>query len=654
MLKKLLAVMLICSAIAFTLPETAEANDWKHYVRGVELLEQGRVKEAITELNRAASISPKGSTYRKLAEAYELDKQYQKAADTYYLEAETHRKRGDVNTYLAVKRLADALNTEIDLFVEQKGQRAQGTLGKYEPANGMYIGAYLEQDQIRNQPGNTYRNFNQLTGKQHAVYFTYHHYGREFPHNFARQVKEAGGAIQLALEPRTGLNQVKDDAYLRKFARDAKAAGVPIFLRYASEMNGGWVPWNGNPDLYKEKFRTVAKVMKEEAPNVAMVWAPSATPEAYIDQYYPGDAYVDWVGINLYSVPYLNGDPNRPTDQLNPLDKVEPIYNTYANRKPIMIAETASSHYTSVDQKDKTHFAETKMKMLYDGLKMKYPRVKAVHWFSVDTISAQNIPIDRRSNNYSLTVNDRFLASYKGMIQDPYYLSKVVNGPMAAEDTPDAPVISELEGMNLRQSVKGLGFAKTYDPNISKVVYRLNGATIGQPTQYPFSFNLNYNQLKAGTNQLEAIVFDSKDNVAARKIFTFTKASPVSSIQPNRLVMFLGDEHAYIHDGIMKLLESPFTTGGRTQVPLRFISENLGANVQWDQSSRTVTITKGKTTIRLVIDSTRVTVNGTAKTIDQAPIVRQGTTFVPLRFVTEEQGAEIKYTPGDYRIDITY
>ena len=43
-------------------------------------------------------------------------------------------------------------------------------------------------------------------------------------------------------------------------------------------MNGEWVPWYGDPEKYKEKFRLVHDIMEQEAPNVAMVWSPNFFP----------------------------------------------------------------------------------------------------------------------------------------------------------------------------------------------------------------------------------------------------------------------------------------------------------------------------------------------------------------------------------------
>ena len=183
------------------------------------------------------------------------------------------------------------------------------TLAKFEPARGCYVGAFIELDHI--VKGNI-SNFEEMTHKKHASYFTYCGYGMPFPKAWVDKVKAAGGAPQIAFEPNNGLDEVADDAYLRAWARDAARSRVPIFLRWASEMNGPWIAWHKDPRLYIEKFRLVSEVMRQEAPNVAMVWTPFAEPQRLIAQFYPGDDVVDWVGMNIYSVYVNNGDVNRP------------------------------------------------------------------------------------------------------------------------------------------------------------------------------------------------------------------------------------------------------------------------------------------------------------------------------------------------------
>lgn len=79
----------------------------------------------------------------------------------------------------------------------------------------------------------------------------------------------------------------------------------------------------------------------------------------------------------------------------------------------------------------------------------------------------------------------------------------------------------------------------------------------------------------------------------------------------------------------------PQLMNGRTMVPMRAIFENLGATVNWEQSTQTVTSVKGTTTISLTIGVPGIIINGSTKALDTAPCIMNGRTLVPVRAVSE-------------------
>jgi len=82
---------------------------------------------------------------------------------------------------------------------------------------------------------------------------------------------------------------------------------------------------------------------------------------------------------------------------------------------------------------------------------------------------------------------------------------------------------------------------------------------------------------------------------------------------------------------------------GRTLIPMRILFETLGAKVVWDGKKKTVTATKDTTVIMLTINSNKVIVNGKSITLDTAPKVIKSQTMVPVRFVSETLGANVKW-----------
>ena len=97
----------------------------------------------------------------------------------------------------------------------------------------------------------------------------------------------------------------------------------------------------------------------------------------------------------------------------------------------------------------------------------------------------------------------------------------------------------------------------------------------------------------------------------------------------------------------------PQLVGGRTLLPLRAVAEALGAEVNWDSTNRIVTAIRDGTTIILPLGSTTVTVNGQAVTIDVPATIVGGRTLVPLRFVAESFGIDVNWDGATRTVTIT-
>jgi hypothetical protein len=286
----------------------------------------------------------------------------------------------------------------------------------YIPAEGCYLGAYIQLD---HNSGGDLDRFEEIVGVEHASYFRYVGYGSPFPFRWVREMHQRGILPHIAWEPNDGLDPVQDDDYLRGWMEAAARTEGPIFLRYASEMNGTWQAYSGDPEEYIEKWKLVTRVARELAPNVIMVWCPFATPQSTIDDYYPGDAWVDWVGVNIYSVHHYDGDVTKPAID-DPRDHLRYVYDLHAATKPIAICEYAATHHCAACDHDVTDFGVKQMTKLYESLQTEFPRVKMVTWFSVDTIGT-----GLANNNYSLTCSPEFLERYREMVSNSHFLGRL-------------------------------------------------------------------------------------------------------------------------------------------------------------------------------------------------------------------------------------
>ncbi|HEX5592387.1 MAG TPA: glycosyl hydrolase [Solirubrobacterales bacterium] len=172
------------------------------------------------------------------------------------------------------------------------------------------------------------------------------------------------------------------DNFIRDFAEEARDWGHPFFLRFNWEMNGGWFPWseqaNGNsPGQYVAAWRHVHDVFAAVgATNATWVWCPfvEGGDAARLSSLYPGDAYVDWTGLDGYNWGTNPAGPNgwRSFDQLFAAS-YNAIAGSVAPTKPMMIAEVGSSEIGG----DKAAWIRDALARIPAD----YPQVRAMLWF---------------------------------------------------------------------------------------------------------------------------------------------------------------------------------------------------------------------------------------------------------------------------------
>lgn len=80
-----------------------------------------------------------------------------------------------------------------------------------------------------------------------------------------------------------------------------------------------------------------------------------------------------------------------------------------------------------------------------------------------------------------------------------------------------------------------------------------------------------------------------------------------------------------------------------TMVPVRVISEELGAKVQWSESDRRITVEKNSLKIVMQIDNTETQVNGKSERLEKAPVLWNGSTLLPVRYISEKMGLKVAW-----------
>ena len=187
------------------------------------------------------------------------------------------------------------------------------------------------------------------------------------------------------------------DGVIRSVARKLKGMRRPILLRWGWEMNGDWFVWSGSPEPYVKAYRRIHRIFGDiGAENVAWVWSPNwnSSPDTSgnrIQKYYPGDAYVDWVGVSGYN--FFGESPSTMFSR---------VAHLYGNRKPVILSETAAvAGKAAYIQKLDTWVDRT-------------PAVGAVVWFDTDIQ-------DGTSNNFRFDTDSAAVSAYRAMARSPRF-----------------------------------------------------------------------------------------------------------------------------------------------------------------------------------------------------------------------------------------
>jgi len=154
-------------------------------------------------------------------------------------------------------------------------------------------------------------DYTEMAGKAPNVLTIFESFDDEFAASQARDAYRQGAIPMIRWEPFTP--RLKDiaagryDEYITRFATSIRTVNVPTALTFAHEMNGGWYSWGATRNKasdYVAAWRHLHGLFeKAGATNVIWTWTPNVinpVPSVKLAPLYPGDKYVDWIGIDGY------------------------------------------------------------------------------------------------------------------------------------------------------------------------------------------------------------------------------------------------------------------------------------------------------------------------------------------------------------------
>src|SRR5574341_1741302 len=259
------------------------------------------------------------------------------------------------------------------------------------------------------------RSFENAVGKTAVwVYFSDNWYrSRGFPLETATWIRDAGSipfirmmlrssAEQNQAEPTFTLQNIIDgkfDTDLHAWCASARDFSTPLIAEYGTEVNGEWFSWNGKwngggktdgygdphqpdgPERFRDAYHHIIRICREEgAKNITWVFHVNngdwpQTDWNRFENYYPGDEWIDWIGVSVYGA-------QTPQDDYwegfrAGMDEVYPRLEAFAPDKPIALLEFGVTKGNPLGDQ-----AEWARDALTDITSFRYPRLIGFSWWN--------------------------------------------------------------------------------------------------------------------------------------------------------------------------------------------------------------------------------------------------------------------------------
>jgi mannan endo-1,4-beta-mannosidase len=154
--------------------------------------------------------------------------------------------------------------------------------------------------------------FGEDIGREPNVALYYSSWLFPFQTSFALQADKHGAVPLIQLQPENVnialIARGRWDSYLRSYAQAVRNYGRPVILSFTHEMNGSWYSWgfkHTSPSVWISAWRHIVELFRQEqANNVLWLWTVSSarTGTGPLRDWWPGDAYVNWIGVDGYYV----------------------------------------------------------------------------------------------------------------------------------------------------------------------------------------------------------------------------------------------------------------------------------------------------------------------------------------------------------------
>jgi len=271
-----------------------------------------------------------------------------------------------------------------------------------KPADVCLVGAFMGESTNTTELKRQIKRFKTVTGTKPSIILIFQKWGQEFPSMLLNAIWSHGCIANIKWEPfsislKDILSNALDESIL-DWAKKAKKFGKQFFLTPMHEFNGRWYPWGNCPEDFRRAWIYLReKFDLEYVKNATWVWCPNEYPWNKVNEYYPGDKYVDWIGIDGYN--FGNSSPKSKWRNFADIFQ-KPIRALSKYSKPIMISEMACAEQGG----NKAKWVENAFSLLKS-----FPSIKAFTWFNINKETDWRIWSSKESlEAFQIAMSDKY------------------------------------------------------------------------------------------------------------------------------------------------------------------------------------------------------------------------------------------------------
>lgn len=412
------------------------------------------------------------------------------------------------------------------------------------------------------------------------------------------QASTQGGVIEVAWnytpESTAGVEKVlasSADGYIAESVKTLGALNATVLLRVGAEMNN----WSDcDPDKYIQAFRKIAAEASRYN-NIQMVFSPDniSNRNVTFQDFYPGDQYVDWIGVSTYhgtnyageAASYSFGASGYGNDAYygrglydsDPLVILAPLARfAQAHGKPMMISECGFAYLNRSTGAEQTSFAVDQLTKFYSYVNMIYPQVKAVFYFD-NTLSSEIY-------SYALSGNAAVAAAYRSAIaNNGAYLAQ---GETEGKNWQSLSQVKEIQGGTLKLAT----YASFPGSAATTVKYYVDGNQAASSSQAPYYYELNVSALAAGKHTVKATASSGQfSQTTASYEITVTGSAPAEEPKEEGISTASAWAQPLLQDAQEKQLITERTSSGFQNQVTRLQFAELAVNLIEQVTGREVT-----------------------------------------------------------------